>query len=413
NQDEEYIRWECANRASLSCKGAISTDHDISVPLSVKEHSHDPDAVHVAVVKLRHQIKDDSRTKKAKTTQIFADAMFEATDEVRARAGKPDTICRDIRRVRRGCRPKEPSSLAELHLDEEWTETGGNNPRPFLIHDSGADTNDRVIIFATEASLRLLSRSSQWHMDGTFAMSPKIFKQVYVIRVLLGETSVSCVYALLLGKTQSIYEELLQAVITQCEHLGCYPDPSTIITDFEQATIKAVSSVSGEHTTVQGCFYHLTQSTWRKIQDLGLVPLYKSNENELVDYFDATYVSGTFRRVQAPPANPNNPLPPVRLRHRPPVFPPAVWNVFESTITRGDRTNNICEDWNNSFRSLIGHQHPSIWTVIEAFRKDQALAAITMLQDQIGERPQKRVRRAQKTYEERLVNLCSDRQFLI
>ncbi|KAG7155548.1 hypothetical protein Hamer_G023228 [Homarus americanus] len=239
-----------------------------------------------------------------------------------------------------------------------------------------------------------------------------------------------------------------QAVITQCEHLGCYPDPSTIIKDFEQATIKAVSSVFGKHTTVQGCFYHLTQSTWRKIQDLGLVPLYKSNENvkkfcgmldglallplddviagmeylkentpdglkELVDYFDATYVSGTFRRVQAPPANPNNPLPPVRLRHRPPVFPPAVWNVFESTITRGDRTNNICEDWNNSFRSLIGHQHPSIWTVIEAFRKDQALAATTMLQDQIGERPQKRVRRAQKTYEERLVNLCSDRQFLI
>ncbi|KAG7156739.1 putative Inosine-5'-monophosphate dehydrogenase 1b-like 9 [Homarus americanus] len=55
-------------------------------------------------------------------------------------------------------------------------------------------------------------------------------------------------------------------------------------------------------------------------------------------------------------------------------------------------------------------KHPSIWTVIEAFRKDQALAATTMLQDQIGERPQKRVRRAQKTFEDRLVNLCSDRQ---
>ncbi|KAK7026760.1 hypothetical protein SK128_022441, partial [Halocaridina rubra] len=38
-----------------------------SVPLSVKEHSNDPDAVLVAYVKLRHQIKDDSRTKKAKT----------------------------------------------------------------------------------------------------------------------------------------------------------------------------------------------------------------------------------------------------------------------------------------------------------------------------------------------------------
>jgi len=47
---------------------------------------------------------------------------------------------------------------------------------PFLIHDSGADTNDRVIIFDAEESLHLLSRSSQWHMDGTFALSPKFFK---------------------------------------------------------------------------------------------------------------------------------------------------------------------------------------------------------------------------------------------
>ncbi|KAK7051144.1 hypothetical protein SK128_018195, partial [Halocaridina rubra] len=33
-----------------------------------------------------------------------------------------------------------------------------------------------------------------------------------------------------------------------------------------------------------------------------------------------------------------------------------------------------------------------------------------MPQDEIGERPQKRGRRAQKTFEERLVNLCSNSQ---
>ena len=31
--------------------------------------------------------------------------------------------------------------------------------------------------------------------------------------------------------------------------------------------------------TVQGCFYHLTQSTWRKVQDLGLTQRYKDSED--------------------------------------------------------------------------------------------------------------------------------------
>jgi len=57
---KKIICWECANHVSVSCKGAFSTDHDISVPLNVKEHNHDPDVVHVAVAKLCQQIKDDS-----------------------------------------------------------------------------------------------------------------------------------------------------------------------------------------------------------------------------------------------------------------------------------------------------------------------------------------------------------------
>ena len=32
-----------------------------------------------------------------------------------------------------------------------------------------------------------------------------------------------------------------------------------------------------EHLNLHGCFYHLTQSTWRKFQNLGLSELYKEN----------------------------------------------------------------------------------------------------------------------------------------
>jgi len=35
------------------------------------------------------------------------------------------------------------------------------------------------------------------------------------------------------------------------------------------------SQLLGPHVTVHGCFYHLCQSTWRKVRELGLTTCYK------------------------------------------------------------------------------------------------------------------------------------------
>ena len=89
----------------------------------------------------------------------------------------------------------------------------------------------------------------------------------------------SCVYGFLSGKSQSTYEEFLQAVLDSCCDLGYQPDPTTIVTNFEQSCITAVSTTLGQHVHIQGCFYHLTQSTWRTIQELGLITRYRSEED--------------------------------------------------------------------------------------------------------------------------------------
>jgi len=43
--------------------------------------------------------------------------------------------------------------------------------------------------------------------------------------------------------------------------------------------MRALTAVFGDHIAVQGCFYHLTQSNWRKVQDLGLVKQYKDSDD--------------------------------------------------------------------------------------------------------------------------------------
>ena len=54
-------------------------------------------------------------------------------------------------------------------------------------------------------------------------------------------------------------------------------DPKVIVTDFEVAAMQAVRAMFDVVLTTQGCFFHLTQSTWRKLQELGLAVAYKTD----------------------------------------------------------------------------------------------------------------------------------------
>ena len=74
------------------------------------------------------------------------------------------------------------------------------------------DSRSLMLVFCADTALHLFSRSSTWMMGGTFDTAPNIFSQLYVIRAPLGESSVSCVYALLNDKSQSTYEKLIIAI---------------------------------------------------------------------------------------------------------------------------------------------------------------------------------------------------------
>ena len=67
------------------------------------------------------------------------------------------------------------------------------------------------------------------------------------------------------------YEELFTAIQDRCTQLGFNVDPATVTLDFEQAVMNAIQSTFGPRVHIHGCFYHLSQSTWRKVQSLGLV----------------------------------------------------------------------------------------------------------------------------------------------
>jgi hypothetical protein len=125
----------------------------------------------------------------------------------------------------------------------------------------------------------------------------------------------------------------------------------------------------------------------------------------LLEYFDATYVSGAFRCSQMPSAT-SQAAPTLRLRRQQPIFPHECWNVNAATLNDQARTNNICESWNNVFRYIVGHVHPCVWTSIESIRKDQSMCSSMLYQHEIGQPVATRSRKSAQNLQERLKSLC-------
>lgn len=273
-------------------------------------------------------------------------------------------------------------------------------------------------------------------MDGNFALAPKQFQQLYVIRVQVNNVSTTAVYCLLQRKSMSTYESMLNTILKKCEENNLCIDPVIVHVDFERAMILAIKNVLGDHITIKGCFYHLTQSVHRKIQELGLENLYRNDEAfseycrkldslaflpttdvkagmdylksvmcddaiDLVTYFDSTYVNGTYRRIA------QNDLS-ITLRNCPPMFPPNIWNVHESTLRNEDRTNNRTEGWNHRFSKLVGHNHPTVWTLITKIRLEVASDETKMAQDDIGRYEPKKKHTIYEKMQIKLITLCED-----
>ena len=144
-----------------------------------------------------------------------------------------------------------------------------NNKR-FLLFDSGQGDELRIILFATDQALELLSQSRDWYGDGTFKVCPEIFFQVYTIHARTNERTIPCVFSLLPNKTEAIYRRLVQCL------LDFLPDgtaPETIMFDFERAAINSALHFF-PNVTITGCFFHLTSNLWKRIQSIGMQQRY-------------------------------------------------------------------------------------------------------------------------------------------
>ncbi|KAE9523056.1 hypothetical protein AGLY_016546 [Aphis glycines] len=205
---------------------------------------------------------------------MYAEAVSQLNANTKAKMPVENSLKRTIRNYRKKKNPIDPASLEELQILGEWCYTGGPQNKLLLLDDNRLEGNERIIMFATHEGLVNLTKSSRWYMDGNLALAPKLFSQLYVIRVEINNNFTTSVYILLQNKTLATYEVKLTTLLKKCEEQNLYPGPAIVHVDFEHAVITAIT-----HVHIQGCFYHLTQSTYRKEQELGLQTQYREDQN--------------------------------------------------------------------------------------------------------------------------------------
>ena len=173
---------------------------------------------------------------------------------------------------------------------------------------------------------------------------------------------------------------------------------------------------------IQYCFYHLTQSIWRKIQSLGLTNLYEADDDfrlfcgqidalaflpfddvtegmnqlrnsapdeaaSLLDYFDASYVTGQLR-----PLAHGVPADGIRLNFRriAPIFSTRQWNMHDVNLANQPGTNNDSKGWDNKFHAFDGHNHPTVWKRVDCIQDVCGRVCGILLQDERGIRSKRR-----------------------
>lgn len=125
--------WECVKRRRDNCHATVKTDLQMKNPVVSGEHNQNGDAANVAIARCRQELKNTAKNSRAKPKQILAVALKGIDNETNARIGRVTTLKRDINRYQQLHHPADPTSIEELVIPHEWTTTGGEQPRPFLI----------------------------------------------------------------------------------------------------------------------------------------------------------------------------------------------------------------------------------------------------------------------------------------
>ena len=403
--DTNLTFWKCEDYdKQAKCKARLHINGE-EVVKSAGEHNHRPDGARKTVIEVVNSIKNEASTSTSTPTSIIANKTLHVPSHIIAKLPEERYLKRTIQSIRHreiGA-PVEPRNVSELVIPPNFQQL--HDGTLFLLYDSGP-SNDRILIFSTQNNIELLGKADNVFSDGTFSSAPsKLFYQLYTVHAAVLGTVIPVVYALLPNKTFATYDRMYLAIKNL---ISPQISIKSWMMDFENAAIKAVRK-NFPLVEVSGCFFHLQQCIWRKIQSLGLTAAYRESDEkfalsaksmaavafvpvadvhaafeelisganfdprmeEVVEYFENTWLG----RQSA-----------LGSRQEP-IFPVELWNMYERSKNNEHRTNNHIEGWHRRFQAVLQCSNTTVFKCIDAIKVEQKRHEDVIARLNAGENP--------------------------
>lgn len=403
-ENNESVYWKCVEYLVGKCRARIIVSEGKIKKCTAHNH-----VAHTAQIEKRnvlHNMKQRALVCQETTQRVVSAETHMLTEAVCGQLPSIPLMKKAVQRIRSKNNEAfaNPTSLLDLVIPATYSKI---KDEPFLLYDSGP-VQDRLLIFSTKKNLAHMARCDHWYADGTFNTAPQLFSQIYTIHAVRYHNVLPTVFILMANKTQTSYVRALTAL----KNLNSQLAPVSIMTDFEKAAMNAFRKVFPQ-ATQRGCFFHMSQCIWRKIQGCGLQSRYINDskfalhvrqlaalafvpeedvlrsfeeliqseyfiENyddlqEVIDYFEDTWIG----RLQ------NN------LTRRHPLFPIKIWNCHSASKQGLPKTNNSVEGWHRGFSTLLGVSHPTLWKFIDDLKREQKLNELKIEQYIAGQHPPK------------------------
>ena len=269
-----------------------------------------------------------------------------------------------------------------VDYSDSSTESSSNESTPETLKPK------RIIVYSTKHLLKLFNQRKS-SGDGTFKISPALWKQLYVVMIKFGGSWIPVSYALLPDKSQDSYFTMFYMLRKRISSMKLSFNIESMRSDFEVGEMKAAAEAW--EVVVKGCYFHFTQSGWRFVQRNNMASAYLADNDQEFKLFIKCMLS----LPHVPVEDVEDTLEILKAKEwefgESPekhefkdkflthiyeywvngVYPPQVWNCFTRKV---DLTNNNNESHNNYLANAVKESHPSPATLTVALVKELTMA---------------------------------------
>ena len=261
-----------------------------------------------------------------------------------------------------------------------------------LVNNLGEfDKSRRILVFASDMGINILSKCDRWHVDGTFHTASKYFGQLYIIQGWYKYRMIPVAWILMKKRKFKDYKKVLGKIKEHAIHLNLELNPKSIMTDMEIGAMKAFKYF-WTSALILACLLHVGQAWFKYFSKLGFKTLYGENDQirkwfqkvfamtlippSAVDEYWEDVIIVEYITLKDTYPKLTNFIEYIINNYFEGSFPKSMWNHFE---TVGNRTNNHLEGYNKKLKNFMGAKSPNIFKSVHLFQEEELNATLKFL----------------------------------